>query len=75
MADILDYCSDLAEVRFKSGQIMLPEGERLGKLLVLIEAILNAVQKFFWECHDVVGAVDDAGSFGIIIAHLQFGVA
>lgn len=45
MADILDYCSDLNEVRFKSGQNMLPEGERLGKLLVLIEGQVEVIRE------------------------------
>lgn len=57
MADILDYCADLSEVRFKSGQIMLPEGERLGKLLVLIEGQVEVIRERTQVTH-----VDEPGS-------------
>ena len=57
MADILDYCSELAEIRFKSGQIMLPEGERLGKLLVLIEGQVEVIRERTQVTH-----VDEPGS-------------
>lgn len=57
MADILDYCSDLEEVRFKSGQVMLPEGERLGKLLVLIEGQVEVIRERTQVTH-----VDEPGS-------------
>lgn len=57
MADILDYCSDLNEVRFKSGQNMLPEGERLGKLLVLIEGQVEVIRE-----RTQVTLVDEPGS-------------
>jgi len=57
MADILDYCSDLEEVRFKSGQNMLPEGERLGKLLVLIEGQVEVIRERTQVTH-----VDEPGS-------------
>ena len=57
MADILDYCSDLNEIRFKSGQIVLPEGERLGKLLVLIEGQVEVIRERTQVTH-----VDEPGS-------------
>jgi CRP-like cAMP-binding protein len=57
MADILDYCRDLAEVRFKPGQAMLPEGERLGKLLVLIEGQVEIIRERTQVTH-----VDEPGS-------------
>lgn len=57
MADILDYCSDLNEVRFNSGQNMLPEGERLGKLLVLIEGQVEVIRE-----RTQVTLVDEPGS-------------
>ncbi|WP_375598713.1 Crp/Fnr family transcriptional regulator [Devosia sp. Naph2] len=57
MAEILDYCSDLNEVRFKSGQNMLPEGERLGKLLVLIEGQVEVIRE-----RTQVTLVDEPGS-------------
>ena len=57
MADILDYCSELAEIRFKSGQTMLPEGERLGKLLVLIEGQVEVIRERTQVTH-----VDEPGS-------------
>ncbi|NMA96973.1 MAG: cyclic nucleotide-binding domain-containing protein [Phyllobacteriaceae bacterium] len=57
MADILDYCSGLEEVRFKSGQNMLPEGERLGKLLILIEGQVEVIRERTQVTH-----VDEPGS-------------
>lgn len=57
MADILDYCSDLNEVRFKPGQDMLPEGERLGKLLVLIDGQVEVIRERTQVTH-----VDEPGS-------------
>ncbi|SMQ85664.1 Cyclic nucleotide-binding domain-containing protein [Devosia lucknowensis] len=57
MSDILDYCADLGEVRFKSGQVMLPEGERLGKLLVLIEGQVEVIRERTQVTH-----VDEPGS-------------
>lgn len=57
MADILDYCADLNELRFKSGQVMLPEGERLGKLLVLIEGQVEIIRERTQVTH-----VDEPGS-------------
>ena len=57
MADILEYCADLKEVRFKSGQDMLPEGDRLGKLLVLIEGQVEIIRE-----RTQVTLVDEPGS-------------
>jgi len=57
MADILDYCADLKPVQFKSGQVMLPEGERLGKLLVLIEGQVEIIRERTQVTH-----VDEPGS-------------
>ena len=69
MADILDYCSELAEIRFKSGQIMLPEGERLGKLLVLIEGQVEVIRERTQVTH-----VDEPGSiFGLVGRIFGFG--
>lgn len=57
MSDILDYCTDLEVVRFKSGQTMLAEGERLGKLLVLIEGQVEVIRERTQVTH-----VDEPGS-------------
>lgn len=57
MADILDYCSGLKTVRFKSGQVMLPEGERLGKLLVLVDGQVEVIRERTQVTH-----VDEPGS-------------
>ncbi|ODT48143.1 cyclic nucleotide-binding domain-containing protein [Devosia sp. 63-57] len=57
MPDILDYCKDLKQVRFKSGQAMLPEGERLGKLLILIEGQVEVIRERTQVTH-----IDEPGS-------------
>ena len=57
MADILDYCADLNELRFKSGQVMLPEGERLGRLYVLVEGQVEVIRERTQVTH-----VDEPGS-------------
>src|SRR5690606_31216787 len=57
MADILDYCKGMPQVRFKSGQTMLPEGERFGKLLVLVEGQVEVVRERTQVTH-----VDEPGS-------------
>lgn len=57
MADILDYCRGLDRVRFKAGQVMLPEGERLGKLLVLVEGDVEVIRERTRVSH-----VDEPGS-------------
>ena len=57
MADILDYCKDLTSKRFKSGQVILPEGERLGKLYVLVEGQVEIIRERTQVTH-----VDEPGS-------------
>ena len=57
MADILDYCEGLKQVSFKSGQVMLPEGERLGRLYVLISGQVEIVRE-----KTPVTLVDEPGS-------------
>ncbi len=57
VADILDYCGSLKKVSFKPGQIMLPEGERLGKLLVLIDGQVEVLRE-----RTAVAHVDEPGS-------------
>jgi CRP/FNR family transcriptional regulator, cyclic AMP receptor protein len=57
MADILDYCKDLEKVRYKSGKVLLPEGERLGKLLVLVEGQVEVIRERTQVTH-----VDEPGS-------------
>lgn len=57
MADILDYCKGLGVSRFRPGQVMLPEGERLGKLLVLAEGQVEVIRERTQVTH-----VDEPGS-------------
>ncbi len=57
MADILDYCKGLSKIAFKPGQTMLPEGERLGKLLVLVEGQVEVIRERTQVTH-----VDEPGS-------------
>ncbi|ODT65671.1 MAG: hypothetical protein ABS75_30670 [Pelagibacterium sp. SCN 63-23] len=57
MADILDYLRDLKTIGFKSGQVMLPEGERLGKLLVLVSGQVEVIRERTQVTH-----VDEPGS-------------
>lgn len=57
MADILDYCQGLTPVRFKPGAVMLPEGERLGRLYVLIEGQVEVIRERTQVSH-----VDEPGS-------------
>ncbi len=57
MSDILDYCKSLSKVSFKSGKVMLPEGERLGKLLVLVEGQVEVIRERTQVTH-----VDEPGS-------------
>ncbi|WDR02027.1 cyclic nucleotide-binding domain-containing protein [Devosia algicola] len=58
MADILDYCKDLEITDFKPGQIILPEGERLGRLYILIEGQIEIIREKTQVTH-----VDEPGSF------------
>jgi CRP/FNR family cyclic AMP-dependent transcriptional regulator len=57
MADILDYCKGLKTVTYASGKVMLPEGERLGKLLVLIEGQVEVIRERTQVTH-----IDEPGS-------------
>ena len=57
MADILDYCKDLKKQRFKPGQVILPEGERFGKLYVLAEGQVEIIRERTQVTH-----VDEPGS-------------
>ena len=57
MSDILDFCNELTQTRFKAGQVMLPEGERLGKLLVLLEGEVEVIRERTQVTH-----VDEPGS-------------
>lgn len=57
MADILDYCKGLPTSRFKPGAVILPEGERLGRLYVLIEGQVEVIRERTQVTH-----VDEPGS-------------
>lgn len=57
MADILDYCEGLSKVSFKSGAVMLPEGERLGRLYVLVDGQVEVIRERTQVTH-----VDEPGS-------------
>lgn len=57
MADILDYCADLTQKRFKSGQVILNEGERSGKLYVLLDGQVEVIRERTQVTH-----VDEPGS-------------
>ena len=57
MTDILEYCKGLKQVTFKAGAIMLPEGERMGKLLVLIDGQVEVVRERTQVTH-----IDEPGS-------------
>jgi CRP-like cAMP-binding protein len=57
MADILDYCVGLKQVSFKPGQLMLPEGERLGRLYVLVSGQVEVIRERTQVTH-----VDEPGS-------------
>src|SRR6218665_3318376 len=57
MADILEYCQGLKQASFKPGAVMLPEGERLGRLYVLVEGEVEVVRERTQVPH-----VDEPGS-------------
>lgn len=57
MADILEYCKGLKQISFKPGAVMLPEGERFGKLFVLVEGQVEVVRERTQVTH-----VDEPGS-------------
>ena len=57
MADILEYCAGQPAVHFESGETIIPEGARLGKLFVLIDGQIEVVRKDTQVSH-----VDEPGS-------------
>ncbi len=57
MPDILDYCDGQKSVHFKAGEVMIPEGARLGKLFVLTKGQIEVVRK-----DTQVSYVDEPGS-------------
>lgn len=57
MADILDYCKGLRQISFKAGAVMLPEGERLGRIYVLVDGQVEVVRERTQVTH-----VDEPGS-------------
>lgn len=57
MADILEYCQGLKQVSFKPGAVMLPEGERFGRLYVLVEGQVEVIRERTQVTH-----VDEPGS-------------
>ena len=57
MADILDYCAGQPVVHFESGETIIPEGARLGKLFILIEGQIEVIRK-----DTQVSYVDEPGS-------------
>ena len=57
MADILEYCQGLKQVTFKPGAVMLPEGERFGRLYVLVDGQVEVIRERTQVTH-----VDEPGS-------------
>ncbi|HTO27827.1 MAG TPA: cyclic nucleotide-binding domain-containing protein [Devosia sp.] len=57
MADILEYCQGLKQVSFKPGTVMLPEGERFGRIYVLVEGQVEVIRERTQVTH-----VDEPGS-------------
>ncbi|MDR3476359.1 MAG: cyclic nucleotide-binding domain-containing protein [Devosia sp.] len=57
MADILDFCNGQPVGHFESGETIIPEGARLGKLFVLIEGQIEVIRK-----DTQVSYVDEPGS-------------
>jgi CRP-like cAMP-binding protein len=57
MADILDYCEGQRVAHFESGETIIPEGARLGKLFILIEGQIEVIRKDTQVTH-----VDEPGS-------------
>lgn len=45
MEDILSWFDGMPQVAFEPGEVMLPEGERLGKILVLIDGEVEIVRR------------------------------
>jgi len=57
MSDILDYCEGQRVAHFDSGETIIPEGARLGKLFILIEGQIEVIRKDTQVTH-----VDEPGS-------------
>ena len=57
MSDILEYCEGLEKRHFKSGKVILPEGERLGRLYVLVDGQVEIIRERTQVTH-----VDEPGS-------------
>jgi CRP-like cAMP-binding protein len=57
MADILDYFKGQKTMSFEPGEILLPEGGRLGQLFVLIEGEVDVIREETQVTH-----VDEPGS-------------
>lgn len=57
MSDILDYCEGQPVVHFDSGETIIAEGARLGKLFILIEGQIEVIRKDTQVTH-----VDEPGS-------------
>ena len=57
MADILDYCEGQPVGHFESGETVIPEGARLGKLFILIQGQIEVIRKDTQVTH-----VDEPGS-------------
>jgi CRP/FNR family cyclic AMP-dependent transcriptional regulator len=67
MADILDYCAGLEPRTFEPGATILPEGERLGRLYVLIDGQVEVIRERTQVTH-----VDEPGSiFGEMAVLLE----
>lgn len=57
MTDILDYCEGREVRSFKSGSVLIAEGDREGKLFVLIEGQVEVLRK-----ETQVSYIDEPGS-------------
>jgi CRP-like cAMP-binding protein len=57
MTDILDYCEGQKVVHFDSGETIIPEGARLGKLFILIGGQIEVIRRDTQVTH-----VDEPGS-------------
>lgn len=57
MSDILDYCEGRDAVDFKANQILIREGDQLGKLFVLIDGQVEVLRK-----DTQVSYIDEPGS-------------
>ena len=57
MKDILDFLEGFKAQRFEPGSVLIPEGGRLGKLLVLVEGEIEVIREDTQVTH-----VDEPGS-------------